>query len=154
MIVRTAIHSDIPSLLTLFNETVERINIRDYNVEQIKAWQNKATPARWEELFNSNLQFIVAENLQHKIIGFTSVNLRGYIHSMFIHYNYQRQGIALALMGAIEKYALVHQISLLTSDVSITARPFFEKMGFVVKMEKIVDLNGVGLVNYSMIRIL
>jgi putative acetyltransferase len=36
------------------------------------------------------------------------------------------------------------------ADVSITAKPFFEKIGFKIIQEQHVKLNGIELTNYKM----
>ena len=69
---------------------------------------------------------------------------------MFIHKDYQRQGIASALLQRIEAYAAEHGISEVTSEVSITARPFFEKQGYIVELEQRAQANRLQLINYKM----
>ncbi|MNE47535.1 putative acyltransferase [compost metagenome] len=53
-------------------------------------------------------------------------------------------------MAALELEAQKQHSKMITSDISITAKPFFEKKGFVAKAEqKNVRLN-VELINYKM----
>lgn len=63
-----------------------------------------------EMIFNTSkllgtLHFIVAENLDGIIVGFTSIRNDGYLHSMFINKDHQGEGIATALLKQIETYA-------------------------------------------------
>lgn len=150
--IRQATDKDLPSMITLFHNTVEQINSRDYTPEQIRAWRQKASAERWQELWNSNLSFIVAENSGGLLVGFTSVNPQGYIHSMFVHHLYQGRGIASALLKAVETYALTKKIPRLTSEVSITARAFFESRHFVLEKAEKMDICGIELVNYLMFK--
>lgn len=71
--------------------------------------------------------FIVAVNQQSQIVGFSSITSQGYLHSMFVHKDFQGKGIATMLLEEIERYAITAGIMRITSEVSLTARPFFEK---------------------------
>ena len=56
---------------------------------------------------------------------------------MFVHKDYQRCGVGTALLQSLERYAAGRNILKIVSEVSITARPFFEHEGFrVVKEQK------------------
>lgn len=44
---------------------------------------------------------------------------------MFIHKDFQGKGVATLLLNEIERYAVAAGITRITSEVSITARPFF-----------------------------
>ena len=147
--IRKAVFDDIETMANLFQNTVGFINCKDYSPEQINAWQHKATRKRWLELWNSGLTFIVAENSTDGLIGFASFNTQGYIHSLFVHYLFQRRGIASALLKEIGRTL---QKAKLSSDVSITAKPFFERNGFRIQEEIKVNINGIELLNYKMIK--
>ena len=69
---------------------------------------------------------------------------------LYIHKDYQRQGIAIALTNIIENEAVLYGISELTTDVSITAKPFFEKKGYEVIRKQSVERKGQLLTNYKM----
>lgn len=148
--IREAKDEDLKAIAALFRDTVGRINSRDYAPVQVKAWQDKATPERWRELWNSGLLFFVADGDKEGIVGFASVNTDGYVHSMFVGYGFEGFGIASSLLAAVEKYAKEHGAVKLTSEVSITARSFFEKRGYRVVRKQNVVLNDVVLVNFLM----
>lgn len=150
-IIRKALFEDLSTLTSLFHQTVEKINIQDYNKTQIQVWQEKANYSRWVQLWNSDLTFIVAETPLKEIIGFASFCSSGYIHSMFVHHLYQRNGIATHLLKQIEKQC---SNTTLKSEVSITAKPFFEKAGFNVIKEQHVSLKRIKLKNYIMIKLI
>ena len=46
--------------------------------------------------------FIVATNQQSQIVGFSSITHQGYLHSMFVHKDFQGKGIATILLNEIE----------------------------------------------------
>ena len=99
--LRKAEAGDLPELHSVFEQSVRNNCKKDYTPEQIEAWVQRASPERWQELFTSGLQFIVAEETKSfRITGFTSFNSQGYLHSMFIPVSYthldvyKRQGIS------------------------------------------------------------
>lgn len=149
-ILKTATHKDIPLLHRLFKASVRHTCNRHYAQAQIDAWINKATPARWEQLFHSDLHFIIAITIEQEIAGFTSVNTQGYLHSMFVHPDYQHQGAASLLLSAAEDFTRQQHVASIHSEVSITARPFFEKRGYQVEKEQTVELDSIKMINFVM----
>lgn len=73
---------------------------------------------------------------------------------MFIHKDHQGEGIASALLQQIEAYACEQGIRQIFSEVSITARPFFEHKGYVVTCEQQMQANHLWLTNYRMKKLL
>ena len=151
---RPATTADIPELKSLFCNTVLTVNARDYTTEEVADWASCGDrPGRWEKLLAS-LHFIAVCDAEGRIIGFTSIRNDGYLHSMFVHKDHQGEGIATALLQQIEVYATEHGIRKITSEVSITARPFFEHQGYAVEREQRAQANRLQLTNYVMRKIL
>ena len=147
---RPATVSDIPELKALFCDTVLKVNARDYTLEEVTDWASCGNrPGHWEKLL-ATLHFIIACDAEGCIVGFSSIRSDGYLHSMFIHKDHQGEGIATALLQRIEAYATEHGIREITSEVSITARPFFERKGYVVEQEQRARANRLQLTNYIM----
>lgn len=150
IIVRTAQQSDIVELKDLFQETVLMINGRDYSREEVEDWASCGEDLfKIEEMIKTHY-FIVAINRQSLIVGFSSITSQGYLHSMFVHKDFQGRGIATLLLKEIERHAIATGIMRITSEVSITARPFFEKWGYTVEMEQRRRANRLCLTNYRM----
>lgn len=151
---RSVTSADIPELKELFRDTVLTVNSRDYTAKEVADWASCGNrPGRWEELLVT-LHFIAACDTEGRIVGFTSIRNDGYLHSMFIHKDHQGEGIATALLQQIEAYAKKHGIREITSEVSITARPFFEHRGYTVEREQQVQANRLQLTNYVMRKVL
>ena len=147
---RKATFEDIPALRELFRETVTTVNRRDYTEEETADWASCMDGrARWEELIDG-MYVVVATDATGGIMGFAAINGEGYLHSMFVHKDCQRQGVATLLLGVMEKYARSKGIGVITSEVSITARPFFERKGYVVEKEQRVRANRLYMTNFKM----
>lgn len=140
---------DLPEMLLLFQDTITAICQRDYNTAQIEAWKSGAeNKERWQNVMKEQYVFI-AES-ENKIVGFCTLAQGNYIDLLFVHKDYQHQGIASQLYKFIEKEAIHQTQKVLTADVSKTAKSFFENMDFKVIQEQIVNVKGVDLINYKM----
>jgi putative acetyltransferase len=69
---------------------------------------------------------------------------------LFVHKDFEGQGIAGRIYAQLEEKALELNSDYIDSNVSITAKPFFEKMGFRVLAEQNVIRNAVKIMNYRM----
>lgn len=143
--IRIAQQSDALELMSLFQETVLHINKRDYSEAEVADWASCGNDLSHIKDMIKTHYFIVATNQQSQIVGFSSITHQGYLHSMFIHKDFQGKGIA-----TIERYATARGIMRITSEVSLTARPFFEKRGYIVEVEQKRKANQLYLTNFWM----
>lgn len=148
--IRIARLSDAFELKNLFQDTVLTINKQDYSKEEVEDWAscgNDLSPIK--EMIRTHY-FIVVTNRESQIVGFSSITPQGYLHSMFVHKDFQGKGIATILLNEIERYATTTGIIRITSEVSLTARPFFEKRGYIVEKEQKRKANLLHLTNFWM----
>jgi putative acetyltransferase len=149
-IIRAAQQSDTAELRDLFRNTVLMINSRDYSQAEVEDWASCGDDlSRIEDMIKTHY-FIVAVNQCSQIVGFSSITPQGYLHSMFVHKDFQGKGIATMLLEEIERYAITAGIMRITSEVSLTARPFFEKRGYIVEEEQKRKANQLSLTNFWM----
>lgn len=149
-IIRAALRSDAVELKNLFQNTVLAINRRDYSQAEVEDWASCGDNLSNIEDMIKTHYFIVAVNQQSEIVGFSSITSQGYLHSMFVHKDFQGEGIATMLLNEIEQYAITNGIIRITSEVSLTARPFFEKRGYIVEEEQKRKANQLSLTNFWM----
>lgn len=153
-IIRTAKLSDASEVKELFQDTVLNINKRDYSKAEVEDWASCGNDLSHIEEMIKTHYFIVAVNRQSQIVGFSSITQQSYLHSMFVHKDFQGQGIATLLLKEIERYATMNGIARITSEVSLTARPFFEKRGYIVTKEQKRKANQLSLTNFWMVKFL
>ena len=150
--IRVALNTDIEEIQSLYRNTVLVINRRDYSQAEVEDWASCGDDlSKIEDMIKTHY-FIVAVNRQSEIVGFSSITPQGYLHSMFVHKDFQGKGIATMLLEEIERYAITAGIVRITSEVSLTARPFFEKKGYVVEGEQKRKANQLSLTNFRMAR--
>lgn len=153
LIVRQGQLDDLPELQKMFVDTVTTICNADYDKQQIEVWTSGIdNKQRWNDIVTK--QFVLVAQQDNKIVGFATLDNGNYIDLLYVHKDHQRQGIAGKLYADIETEARRLKQTTLTSDVSKTARPFFESNGFKVLTEQIVNKKGIDLINYKMTKIL
>ncbi|NJK64634.1 MAG: GNAT family N-acetyltransferase [Synechococcaceae cyanobacterium SM2_3_1] len=73
------------------------------------------------------------------IAGFGELEQNGHIDCFYCHKTYQRCGVGRQIYQVIEAKAVELSVSQLFTESSITAKPFFQRMGFsVVKEQKVI----------------
>lgn len=141
--------NDNKALWEIYFHTVRNINVRDYSQEQVEAWAPSDFDSElWQKCLH-RIQPFVAE-LDGRIVGYTDLQPNGLIDHFFCHHEYQGKGVGRALMGHVFQIGSVRGVSRYFSEVSITARPFYEHLGFTVVNEQEVEMRGVKLTNYVM----
>lgn len=141
---------DIPQMQELFRATVLTVNARDYTGEEVEDWASCGDSIEhWKELLSAN-NYIGAVDTQGRIIGFSSMNCNGHLHSMFVHKDWQGKGVASMLLLEVEKMASEYGVHKICTEVSVTARPFFEKRGYMVVAEQKAKANKLYMTNYRM----
>lgn len=148
MIIRKAEDGDILQIKELFRQTVLSVNIKDYTLEQAECWASRGDDESiWKQRIAE--QYFIVAGQYNVITGFAALKPDGYLNSLFVHKDYQGRGVASLLLQDIEAYVQRNGIGEMTADVSITAKPFFERKGYEVLKEQKVNI-GVEMVNYKM----
>lgn len=140
---------DAPKLWALFFNTVRNVNRRDYTEQQVKAWAQEGFDSQlWLKKMISIQPFVAV--LDGVIVGYSDVQPSGLVDHFFCHHEYQGQGVGRALMTHVLKQAKAKGLTRIYSEVSVTARPFYEHMGFIVVNEQQIEVRGATLTNYVM----
>ena len=146
MQLREYIPSDCAQLAELFYQTIHNVNARDYAQEQLDAWASGEVDLKaWDASFRAHGTIIAVEN--GKIIGFGDMDETGYLDRLYVHKDYQGQGIASAICDELERFAVGKTF---TTHASITAKPFFQHRGYRVVCKQEVIRRGVALTNLVM----
>jgi len=145
--IRQATAEDVPEITSLFRNTVTHINAKHYNEKQITVWASVANETdTWLERI-SECYFIVAEN-NTEIIGFAYLKKGYYLDGLFVHKDYQRQGVASSLLRTMESQVMVEDYPEIRSDVSKTALPFFENKYYDIIKKQKKSFKGLVFENY------
>lgn len=147
--IRKAKLQDLKSTQTLFVDTIKSSCAKDYNPEQIKAWiSGIENTERWIAILEKQYTIIAEDS--DRLLGFASLANENYLDLLYVNSEFQNLGIAKALFTDILNHATKEKHSVLNSDVSITALPFFQRLGFEVISEQKNIRKNIELINYKM----
>ena len=148
--LRPFLASDGPALARLFRASVDVLAEDDYSEAQRVAWTAAADDlAPFIERLSKALTLVAS--LDGAIAGFASL-MGDKIDMLYVHPDHAGQGVATALIDALEKLSAARMLAALTTDASDTARDFFAARGFVAMQRNSVLLHGEWLANTTMIK--
>lgn len=99
--LRNYIPSDCETMAELFFWTVHTVNAKDYTKEQLDVWATGQTDGeKWNRSFLEHDTAVAIED--GKIVGFGDMDQTGYLDRLYVHKDYQHQGIASAICDRLE----------------------------------------------------
>lgn len=166
MIIRQYEPEDCRELAELFYDTVHTVNAKDYTKEQLDVWADgNVNLEAWNKSFLAHFSVVAVEHEPEPsagtcgqvagetggkrgtlIVGFGDIDETGYLDRLYVHKDYQEQGVATAICNVLEAAAG----GAITTHASITARSFFENRGYTLINEQEVKRHGVLLTNFVM----
>ncbi len=148
LVLRRYRPSDCKYLAELFYQTVHVVNARDHTKEQLDAWATGSVDLEgWDRTLSDHHTVVAVKD--GGIVGFGDIDRTGYLDRLYVHKDYQRQGIGAAICDILESAV---QIDKIVVHASITARPFFLSRGYRDIREQEVIRQGISLTNYVMER--
>lgn len=146
-ILRRYIPSDVGGILSVFKNSIETLCAQDYSPSQIAAWTKCADKEVWNAQFLSRHTTVaVADGI---VVGFCDTEICGHIDRLYVSPDYARRGIGKALVKDAESAVEAKTVFV---EASVTAKPFFEKLGYAVAERQTVTRYGESLTNYRMFR--
>lgn len=140
--------SDCPKLARLFYDTVHTVNAKDYSKEQLDVWATGTVDMeQWNRTLSEHHTIVAVSG--DTLVGFGDMDETGYLDRLYIHKDFQHQGIATAICDALEEAS---SAPFFTTHASITAKPFFLNRGYQVIKKQQVIRGGILLTNYVMKR--
>jgi len=142
---------DLKEVCQLFYDTVHKVNVKDYTAEQLIVWAPEIPDwDKWQARLMGAITFIARIN--NDIAGFGSLVDYTYLDFLYASYQFQGKDVATNIYSKLEGISRSNGTNFITTDASITARPFFEKMGFKVLHKQSAKKNNILLINYKMIK--
>ncbi len=153
MLIKRYIPSMSRDIADLFYGSVHHTGQKHYTKAQLQAWAPSPVDYDfWHHRLAIKCPYVAI--LNDTIVGFMELDEDGYIDCAYTHKDYQRQGVARSLFHCVEQAARLRSLKQLSVDASLMAQPFFEKQGFKVCDQNLVERAGEHIINIAMIKAL
>lgn len=142
---------DTEALARLFTASIHTLAVQQYDAAQRQAW---APPQPDLEEWRQRLRgvhTIVAKD-ESEALGFISYETDGYIDLLYTAPHCARQGVASALLAEAAIQLRRLEVSVLFTEASLVAAPFFSRHGFQVVEAQSVVRRGVAFQRLTMQR--
>ncbi|GAA5122508.1 GNAT family N-acetyltransferase [Luteolibacter yonseiensis] len=151
--VRTYQNGDHHSIGRIYHEAIHRLACRDYTEEQLAAWAGReADRGKWSRDWQARCErkrpFVKV--LDDRVVGFMELDPDGHIDCTFVDPDHAGQGVMDEIMAEVKREALRLGLEKLYAEVSITARRFFERQGFVRVRDNTAVIGEIELANFIM----
>ncbi|WP_114284262.1 GNAT family N-acetyltransferase [Candidatus Halocynthiibacter alkanivorans] len=145
--------TDATACFRVFRAAVQIGAAQHYTQEQRDAWApDTEMPDNWPQSFENQLSWVATR--WGRVNGFMTMGYDGHVDLAFVSPDYMGRGIGLALYRKLEAAARNRNLTFMTTEASLTAKPLFERQGWQVEARQSVIRNGVILPNYRMYLIL
>jgi len=148
-VIRAYQTGDHLAVANIFSDAVHQIAREVYTEEQCLAWASKEVNyEHWEKRCELKRPFVSV--MDGQIAGFLELDPDGHIDCAYVNPQFKRQGVMTSLLKHAIHVCFSSPIGRMYVDASICAKPLFEKHGFRVIRENMVQIGQVQLLNYKM----
>jgi putative acetyltransferase len=151
--LRPYLPADAKRCAEIFRLSIEELAADDYDDDQREAWASRADD---EQAFGARLAgaLTLLAVIDGAIAGFASLKGSEEVDMLFVDPEFARQGAGRALIEALTKLAQARGAKRLTVDASDSARPLFERLGFIAQKRNLVHKGDQWLANTTMAKTL
>ena len=146
--LRPYLAADAERCADIFRASVEELAIEDYSAEQCAAWAARADDPDFAKRLAGALTLVAL--VEGEPAGFASLEGAETIDMVYVDPEFTQRGVATALLDALARLAAARGAKTVTSEVSDTARPLFERQGFQAQRRNLVQLDDEWLANTTM----
>ena len=147
--LRPYLPSDGARCLSIFAASIAELANEDYSEEQCEAWIAVAEDqAGFLKRLKDSLTLVAT--FDGEPAGFASLKGADVVDMIYVGPEFARKGIGAALLDALARIASARGAKTLTSDVSDTAKPLFERQGYSAQRRNLVTLGEEWLGNTTM----
>lgn len=126
--------NDLDAVIEIFIRAIRETASADYTPSQVSAWAQVDKDA-WSKRRSSRPTWIA--EFAGIAAGFTDLESDGHLDMMYVHPMFGGRGVARTLLQKAQQHAETSGLTRIFCEVSLTARPLFERSGFhVVEPER------------------
>jgi putative acetyltransferase len=149
--LRPYLPADAERCIEIFRASVEELASEDYDPDQCEAWAARADDAAAfaARLFDS---LTLIASLDGASVGFASLKGAKVLDMLYVDPAFARRGVGAALLDALVRIAQARGVERIDVDASDTAKPLFERQGFVAQRRNLTAIGDQWLGNTTMTR--
>lgn len=125
--IRHAMPDDAQGISAVIVGALRETNAKDYSEAVIQRVEQSFSPDAVRALMTQRVIFVATQ--EARIVGTASLDGR-VVRTVFVEPGHQGRGIGRRLMAEVEREALRKGVALLAVPSSVTAEPFYAKLGF------------------------
>ncbi|SEM42111.1 Predicted N-acetyltransferase YhbS [Variovorax sp. YR750] len=125
--VRPALPEDAMGISQVIVRSLRESNAKDYSAEIIARIETNFSPEAVEKLIAHRWVFVAIHD--RRIVGTASLDGHA-VRTVFVAPEVQSRGIGRQLMAVVEQAAQEKRVAVLSVPSSITAEPFYARLGF------------------------
>ena len=125
--IRLARESEAEAISVVILSALRETSAKDYSQDIIARVEQSFDPASVRRLMGNRTVFVAIRS--GEVVGTASLD-GAVVRTVFVSPSVQGQGVGIRLMAEIERTARTNNIAVLTVPSSITAEPFYAKIGF------------------------
>ena len=153
IVLRPYLPADAKRCLAIFRASIDEMASEDYDDDQREAWKSGASDlAAFARRLGEALTLLAS--VDGAVAGFASLKGAASIDMLYVDPAFSRRGVGATLIDALIRLAEARGVDSLTSDVSDTAKPLFERRGFVAERRNLVLVGDQWLGNTTMAKAL
>jgi putative acetyltransferase len=153
MKLRAYVDQDAAATMGVFERAIRITASTDYTSEQIDAWVStgldSSDASAWWAAARAAAVTIVAVEVE-QVVGFSDLVDGSLLDMLFVDPDVSRRGVGAALVTRIVRLACEGGAGTLETYASLTARPLFERLGFVIVERCTPVVRGVVMTNFKM----
>lgn len=135
--IRSVDADDVPRLREIYRSAARHAGAHLYSTVQTDAWESFADELQSFETFVLTPYSLVAE--QATVDAFGGLDDTGYIRSLYVSPNVQRQGLGSRLLERLIEHGVRNKMPRLFSATNPISKSLLEKFGFVHYDTEIVE---------------
>ncbi|WP_363213557.1 GNAT family N-acetyltransferase [Mesorhizobium sp.] len=127
LIIRPASEDDAEPVSRVIVAALRETNARDYAPDIIARVQQSFSPSAMLQFFRKRQVFVAV--VGNRVVGTASLD-GAMVRSVFVDPAFQGRHVGRRLMSRIEDAARANGVTVLTVPSSVTAEPFYSRLGF------------------------
>lgn len=140
---------DAKAAAQIFYDAVRQGAAEFYDEAQRAAWAVEVPNSEvWGDRLKAQITYVAVSDEQ--LVGYMTLADDGYIDLAFVRPDRIGTGVAKALYDAVQAKAVEFGALRLYSEASFLAKRFFERQGWSVVKQQIIERHGIKLTNFVM----